>query len=335
MKVKAETSATVDRHATTSYPSAAPPARARHPLSRRPRRAPALAALVSTLLAAPALVSTHLAALALTLLAAPALEAQEAERPWNASSELSFVRTGGNAESSTLGLAGTVTHSWDRTEVKVEAGGIRTRSTRVHRAAIGSESDYTIDETSERSLSAENYHGLVRVDRRFSTRTAVYVQSGWKRNTFAGFKHRVVNVLGVSTRWVRESRQRFRTAYGLTHTVQRDVVPDPEASSRFVGLRLSSEYFRQMTENTDVRSNLVLDGNADDPSDLRADWTNSVSVAMNEHLGLKTSFRTTFDNEPALRRVPLRSPQGEKAGTVLVPRSQLDRVFTIALVVTF
>jgi putative salt-induced outer membrane protein YdiY len=117
--------------------------------------------------------------------------------------------------------------------------------------------------------------------------------------------------------------------------VQSDVVPDPDKADRFVGLRVSSEYRRQMTENTEWRSNLVLDGNGDDSSDVRADWTNSMSVSMNEHLGLKTSIRTTFDNEPALRRVPLRSPEGERAGTVLIPRDELDRVFTVALVVTF
>ena len=272
---------------------------------------------------------------ALLLLAATALQAQEPNGRWNASSEFSFVRTGGNAESSTFGLGSTVSRAWDRTEVKVEAGGIRTRSTRVRRAAVGSESDYRVEETSESSLSAEKYNALVRVDRRFSARTSVYVQSGWKRDTFAGFRHRLINVFGVSTQWVRSSSQRFRTAYGLTHTVQNDVDPNPDAAGRFLGMRLSSDYRRQMTDNTELRSNLVLDGNGDDPSDVRADWTNSMSVSMNEHLGLKTSLRTTFDNEPALRRVPLNSPEGERTGTVLVPRDELDRVFTIALVVTF
>ena len=267
------------------------------------------------------------------LLAPPPLGAQD--RGWNASTELSYVRTGGNAESSTLGLAATVTRAWDRTEVKVEAGGIRTRSTRVRRTAVGTEADYSLDQTSESSLSAENYKALLRVDRRFSARTSVYVQTGWRRNTFSGFKHRLVNVFGVSTQWFRNQRQRFRTAYGLTHTVQRDVVPDPNARGRFLGVRVSSEYRRRVTENTEWRSNLVLDGNGDDTSDVRGDWTNSLSVAMNEHLGLKTSFRATYDNQPSLRKVPLRSPLGERTGTVLVPRQELDRVFTIALVVTF
>ena len=144
-----------------------------------------------------------------------------------------------------------------------------------------------------------------------------------------------MNVLGVSTRWTASDTQRLRTAYGFTHTVQEDVVPDPDADGRFLGLRLSSEYWRKLTESAEWTSNLVMDGNGDDPSDVRADWTNSLSVAMNEHLGLKTSLRTTFDNQPALARVPLLSAAGEEAGSVLIRRQELDRVFTVALVVSF
>ena len=261
--------------------------------------------------------------------------AQEAGDRWYASTEFSFVRTGGNAESSTFGIATTVTRSWDRTEVKIEAGGIRTRSTRYRRVAIGTEADYRVEDNAESNISAENYHAQVRLDRRFSQRTSVFVQSGWTRNTFSGIRHRLVNVLGVSTRWAASDTQRLRTAYGFTHTVQQDIVQDPEADGRFLGLRLSSEYWRKLTESAEWSSNLVMDGNGDDPSDLRADWTNSLSVAMNEHLGLKTSLRTTFDNQPALARVPLLSSAGEEAGSVLIRRQELDRVFTVALVVSF
>ena len=277
-------------------------------------------------------------AMAAALLAAAAqqaVSAQEASDRWYASTEFSFVRTGGNAESSTFGVAATVTRSWDRTEVKMEAGGIRTRSTRYRRVAIGTEARYRVEENAESDISAENYSAQVRLDRRFSGRTSVFVQSGWTRNTFSGIRHRVVNVLGVSTRWAASDTQRLRTAYGLTHTVQRDVVPEPDADGRFLGLRLSSEYWRRLTDSAEWTSNLVMDGNGDDPSDLRADWTNSLSVAMNEHLGLKTSLRTTFDNEPALARVPLLSATGEAAGSVLIRRQELDRVFTVALVVSF
>jgi len=261
--------------------------------------------------------------------------AAQAQAGWKNSTELSFVRTGGNAESSTLGIAGTVTRSWERTELKIEAGGIRTRTTRFERVAVGTESDYRIEETSDSEVSAENYHARVRVDRRFSERTSVFVQSGWTRNTFSGIRHRFVNVTGVSHRWLDREGQRLRTAYGVTHTVERAVVPDPDDSGRFLGLRLSTDYWLKLTDNTEWTSNLVVDGNGTEASDLRADWVNSLGVAMNDHFGLKTSLRTTFDNQPALARLPLRSPGGEDGGTVLVRREKVDRVFTVALVVSF
>lgn len=254
---------------------------------------------------------------------------------WKNSSELSFVRTGGNAASSTFGISTTVTRSRERTELKIEAGGIRTRTTRFERIAVGTESDYRVEEKSDSEVSAENYHARIRADRRFSQRTSVFVQSGWTRNTFSGIRHRVVNVAGVSTRWLDRERQRLRTAYGFTHTVQKDVVPDPDDSGRFLGLRLSTEFWLKVTGNAEWSSNLVVDGNGNDRSDVRADWTNSLSVTMNEHLGLKTSLRTTFDNQPALARLPLRSREGEETGTVLARREKLDRVFTVALVVSF
>lgn len=272
---------------------------------------------------------------ALMLSLAPASGCAQTQAGWKNSSELSFVRTGGNAESSTLGISSTVTRSWERTELKIEAGGIRTRTTRFERVAVGTESDYRIEETSDSEVSAENYHARVRVDRRFSERTSVFVQSGWTRNTFSGIRHRLVNVAGVSTRWLDREGQRLRTAYGVTHTVERDVVPDPDDSGRFLGVRLSTEYWLKVTGNTEWTSNLVVDGNGTEVSDLRTDWVNSLGVAMNEHLALKTSLRTTFDNQPALARLPLRSPGGEDGGTVLVRREKVDRVFTVALVVSF
>ncbi len=261
-------------------------------------------------------------------------EAQESRRRWQASTEFSFVRTGGNAELSTLGIGGTLTRAWERTEFRIRVGGIRTRTTRRTRTAIGTEERYRIEERTSTELSAESYEAEVRIDRTISDRTALFVQSGWTRNTFAGIRSRLVNVLGVSTRWIDREERRLRTAYGLTHTVQRDVVPDSGGEDRFIGLRFATEFRTRLNDHVDWSSNLVVDGNGDELADLRAEWTNAISVAVNEHLALKTSLRGNFDNQPALRRLPLRSVAGEEVGEVLVPRSRLDRVLTLTLVVT-
>ncbi len=256
---------------------------------------------------------------------------------WRWSSEFSAVRTGGNAQAFTLGLANTLSGAWGRTELKIEAGGIRTRTTRITRTAVGDRDDYRVRTTSAADVSAENFYARIRADRALSDRAAVFVQSGWTRNTFAGVRGRYVTGVGVSTRWSSGERWRLRTGYGLTYTRQEDVVEDPNVSPGYWGAQLSVEHGRRFGDDggAEWTSALVLDGNAADPTDLRADWTNAASVAMNEHLGLKTTLRLLFDNRPALATAPLRSPQGEDAGTVLVRRRKLDQTLTVALVVSF
>lgn len=254
---------------------------------------------------------------------------------WRWSSELSAVRTGGNAQAFTLGLANTLSGAWGRTEFKIEAGGIRTRTTRTTRTAVGDRDDYRVQTESATQVSAENYYAHFRADRALSDRAAVFVQSGWTRNTFAGVRGRYVTGVGMSTRWSSEERWRLRTGYGLTYTRQEDVVPDTAVASGYWGAQLSAEHERRVGGSAEWASALVLDGNAADPDDLRGDWTNSISVAMHENLGLKTTLRLLFDNHPALAAVPLRSSTGEDAGTVLVRRRKLDQTLTVALVVSF
>lgn len=266
------------------------------------------------------------------------LAAQASESAdWRWSSEFSAVRTGGNAQAFTVGLANTLSGAWGRTEIKVEAGGIRTRTTRTTRTAVGDRNDYRVRTESATDVSAENFYARLRADRALSDRGAVFVQSGWTRNTFAGVRGRYVTGVGVSTRWSSGERSRLRTGYGLTYTRQEDVVEDPDVSPGYWGAQLSAEHERRFggEGGTEWTSALVLDGNAADPKDLRADWTNAASVAMNEHLGLKTTLRLLFDNRPALATAALRSPQGENAGTVLVRRRKLDQTLTVALVVSF
>ncbi len=260
--------------------------------------------------------------------------AQDAERPWKATAELSFVQTGGNAESSTIGLAGTFARSWSRTELRAEMASIRTRTTRRARTAVGAADDYRVEATSDTRVSAENYQARLTLDRSVSDRTALFFRSEWVRNTFSGIDGRIVNGGGLSNRWIDDDRQRLDTRYGLTYTTQYDVVSAPGGPDRFFGLQLSAEYRRRIGK-AEWTSALVVDENGKELSDLRADWTNSAAVALSGRLALKTTLRLTFDNEPSLQEVPLRSEAGENLGTVRVSRARLDRVTTIAVVVTW
>ncbi len=254
---------------------------------------------------------------------------------WSNSSEFSFIQTRGNTESTTFGLANELITEWERTETKLEVGALRTNTTRFRRAAVGTAENYRLEETSETRVSAENYHIRFRGDREYTERSSIFGQLGWTRNTFTGIDGRYVLVGGMSTRWLEDEIHRLRSSYGLTFTAQDDVVPNPDAASTFIGLQVSGEYEVQLTDNTELKSTLVVDENGFNLADLRADWVSTLGVSMNDHFGLQAKFQYLFDNRPSLIDVPLTSEEGESAGKVPVPLDRSDRVLTMALVVNF
>jgi putative salt-induced outer membrane protein YdiY len=266
------------------------------------------------------------------LVCAPALAAQdEPELGWFDKAELTFVLTAGNASQSTLGLNNELSHIWENASFKLSLGGIRTENTVTTRTATGTASDFSVGETTDTELSAESYFLRSRYDRNLSENTFLYGGAGWERNTFAGFENRFTVVAGPGRIWFDEDARKLRTDLGVTFTSQDDVVEDRSSPDTFLGARASYDYLRKLTSTTEFGSALVFDQNLDEASDRRADFTNSLSVAMTEGLALKTTLRILYDNSPALGEIPL-LPDG---GTVLAPLDKTDTIFTVALVISF
>jgi len=88
---------------------------------------------------------------------------------WENSTVLSFVSTGGNASSSTLGLKSTLIATGGPSTFKIEIGGIRGETTFRTRTATGSATDFTVAETTRSELTAENYFARGRYDRAFAS----------------------------------------------------------------------------------------------------------------------------------------------------------------------
>ncbi len=274
----------------------------------------------------------HSAAATAILVCAPALAAQdEPELGWFDKAELTFVLTAGNASQSTFGLNNELSHLWENATFKLSAGGIRTSTGSTARTATGTSTAFTISETTDTELSAEAYFLRSRYDRNVSENTFLYGGAGWERNTFAGFENRFTLVAGPGRIWFDEDVRKLRTDLGVTYTSQDDVVPDPSSSDSFLGARASYDYLRKLTETTEFGSALIVDQNLDETSDRRADFTNSLSVAMTDGLALKTTLRLLYDASPALVAVPL----GETGTTVLTPLNGTDTTFTVALVISF
>jgi len=252
----------------------------------------------------------------------------ERARGWSNVAELTFVLTAGNASSSTFGLKNTAERLWDNVSFKLSAGALRTESGITTRTATGTPENFSVSETTETEVTAEKYFLKSRLDRSLGESAFLYGGADWDRNTFAGIQNRYGFVSGAGRAWFEEEERRLKTDLGLTYTIQKDVVESPDADS-FLGLRGSYDFFHTLTETTDLTSVLVVDQNLNTTEDLRADWTNSIAVAMSDRLALKTSLQLLFDNQPALTAVPLGDSE------VLTPLGKVDTLFTVAIVANF
>jgi len=265
---------------------------------------------------------------ALVLLVSEGAAQEDASR-WRNVAELTFVLTAGNASSSTFGLKNTTEHQGAAYGLAISLGGVRTESGTTTRVATGTPEDFQVSETTDHEVTAESYFAKARLDRSLGESAFAFGGAGWDRNTFAGIQNRYGLVVGGGRSWFEEEDRRLKTDLGMTFTIQEDVQESPDGDDSFLGLRGSLDFLHGVSGTTDLASVLIVDQNLNSTDDLRADWTNSLAVAMSERLALKTSLQVLFDNRPALTAVPL----GEEE--VLVELGKVDTVFSVAVVANF
>ena len=261
-----------------------------------------------------------------------AQEETETELGWSDTAEFSLFASAGNTEVQTISLRNTAIRKWNGASLEIAAGAVRAETTTTSRVAVGTSDDFTIRETSDSMLTAENYFLRSRYDRTLSDKLFWFAGLGWDQNEFAGIKSRLSAFGGVGHVWLDSDAARFRTDYGITFTEQEDV---SGASESFAGFRLSYDYWRPLNASTSFASTLILDGNADETSDYRADFVNSVAATMSERLALKVSLQLLYDNRPALGEVLLVQDDFVTGERVLAELDSLDSILTISLVASF
>jgi hypothetical protein len=248
--------------------------------------------------------------------------------------ELTGVWTSGNSESNTLGMAATLRRLWENSEVKLDGGAVRTESGIITRTAVGTLDDFVVRKETSRKKTAENYYLRGRYDYKLSERFFAFAGADWLRNTFAGIDSRLLFAAGAGNIWLDDERFRFKTDYSATYTFQEDVIENPFVKTSFPGLRLSYNFWWNLTSSTDFESTLIGDWNLDNTDDVRLDFTNALPIAISEKLALKPSLQLLWRNEPSLTALGLEDQSGVPTGdTVLVPLEKLDTFFTLALVV--
>jgi hypothetical protein len=290
--------------------------------------------------------------MALTLgtlgLATAQLEAQD-ERAlgWFFTTEFTAVWTAGNSVTNTFGLDAKARRVWDRTELTLSGGGLRSENTKRTLTAVGTADDFVVEETKDREKTAESFYARGRMDYSLSPRFFTFGGADWQRNTFAGIDSRTLFALGAGNSWIENDQVRFKTDYSFTYTFQQDVVENPFFKTNFPGVRLQYDLGWKPTASTEFTSVFIGDwmfskdpdapaNDLEEGQDLRVDWTNALSVSISSKLALKPSWQLLWRNDPALTEVPLFDATGAPAGQdVTVPLQRLDSIFKLALVVNF
>lgn len=258
----------------------------------------------------------------------------EVKKPWSLETELGLVQTAGNSESSTFGLSALFKYMWTRSEAKIDAGGIRTESSLKTRTAVGTSSDFVVLEEKHREKTAENFYVRGRYDFNVTELFGLFGGADWRRNIFAGIRSRTLVAAGAANTWRDNDKVRFKTDYSGTYTFEDEVVENPFTKTNFPGLRLSYDLWWKLTETTEFTSNLIGDWNLDNTDDLRADFSNSLSVLITSKLALKLGLDLLWRNDPALVELPLFDSGGADTGeTVFTPLEELDEILTVTLVV--
>jgi hypothetical protein len=87
-------------------------------------------------------------------------DAEEKKLGWFFEGKLAGLWAGGNSESFTIGLGATLKHIWTNSELRFDAGGLQTQSSKTTRTAVGTTEDFQVNEDKVTEKTAEKTVGV-------------------------------------------------------------------------------------------------------------------------------------------------------------------------------
>jgi putative salt-induced outer membrane protein YdiY len=257
---------------------------------------------------------------------------------WYSTTDLMFTLQRGNSQTLNLGINANLTRQWLRTAWKTNCSFVRQDVNEPTRRAVNG-----VLETGERTTKSEKLFVNSNLERRITERFLWNVGGSAERDIFAGLKRRLLGQVGIGYLWQKpDNTNRFQIGIAGTYTDQEELVDDPDTENQFAGVRGTLEGEARFGDRKQhvYNSTLVVDENLQQTEDTRANWQNSVSVAINQKLALKFGVTFGFDNLPQLVEFDefTRLPGGgllETGRKVPGRAEKLDTTATISLVINF
>lgn len=213
------------------------------------------------------------------LLLAPGLAAAQPASPpppWSGDAGLSYVQTGGNSETKTVGLAAKGVRENAPWRFESRAAFLRTESTDL--------------------VTAKKWAALLRGERALGPRLSAFAQTTWLRDIFAGIKRESAVDAGALYKLLTGPRHLLSTSAALAFTDESRL--PPAADRRFAGSRVGVAYRLKFG----ARAELGADGDYllpfGDFGQSRAHSALTLTSTMSRALALKLSHQLSYVKEP-------------------------------------
>jgi putative salt-induced outer membrane protein len=218
------------------------------------------------------------AAFALCLGAASALaqEEEQKEPAWKGSLGLSYVATGGNTDTQTLGLD-------FKLERRPEPWGFEV-------IALFNRAE------DEGVTAAERYHAGARAKRRLADRWDYFLGLSGEQDEFAGFELRAIAETGVIYEALAGHRHTLSFDGGLTWTDEERIELEPDTD--FLGGLAGLTYEWEISDTASLTQRLIYYPNFDEGNDWRLNSDTGLQAAMNKRLAVKLGYELRFRNRP-------------------------------------
>jgi putative salt-induced outer membrane protein len=189
--------------------------------------------------------------------------------------ELSFVSTGGNSETQTLGTSGSLIWRPGKWTTSVKA------------AFVDAETDGI---RSARSLTAE-----LRESRQLSPRMELYGHGSYRRDLFAGIENRYTVDGGVAFLLLDEAPHSLKIDVGAGY-VYEDRLTEPV--SRFAAATAGADYQWTINDRSVLSDTFGFTANLQEGDDWRYSNLLSLTVELNRTFALKLSHTANYLNQP-------------------------------------
>lgn len=252
----------------------------------------------------------------ITLPLASFAEDEEMKAGFNHSSELGFVKTGGNTDSETFSLKQDTYYKWGKELLRWTGNYISTKAVVPVDGSIEGE---------PRAITAENFATALRYERTLSSYLGVYAQAGYSQDRFQGIREKKEGGLGANYHITKTENFWWDFELGYQYTRElRTVALDngiihPEfhfaraftaleySYSKAVMLGLWVEFLFPFEDQTGL----------DDP-DFRVNFEPYLVSVLSDNFSLKVSYNGRYRNTP-----------------VVSTNKNLDYTFSTTLIATY